>query len=491
MIESLQSEGGARMKNRILLVLVAVMLALSLGLVGCEQSSVDADAVVSECSGNLSVLKEDTASWVEAEIGMALESTDTIKCGDNSSAEISFLNGDTVEVAPGSEVEVADLIISTETDSAVIRLKLIVGSIIFRVVNIVDPASLYEVETPTGEVAIRGSAVQITVSEDGTTLVCNLEGDIWAIAQGVELQVPQGECCVIRPGEPPELVIAFPDPNLEAAIREAIGKPTGDIYPSDLEGLTSFDAQGRNITNLSGLEYCTGLTELHVLYNEIRDISPLTSLTSLTYLDLQGNQISDISPLANLTSLTWLSLWSNQISDISPLASLTRLTTLGLHQNQVTDISPLASLTSLTVLGLWSNQIASILPLASLTNLTILMLSANPISDISPLASLTGLGILTFRNSHVDDISPLANLTSLTWLGIDGNQISDISVLANLFSLKQLELHNNQISDISPLVDNEGLSAGDWVSLEGNPLSSDSINIYIPELEARGVDVDY
>jgi len=29
-------------------------------------------------------------------------------------------------------------------------------------------------------------------------------------------------------------IVTFPDPNLEAAIREAIGKPTGDIFQSDL-----------------------------------------------------------------------------------------------------------------------------------------------------------------------------------------------------------------------------------------------------------------
>jgi len=41
------------------------------------------------------------------------------------------------------------------------------------------------------------------------------------------------------------------------------------------------------------------------------------------------------------------------------------------------------------------------------------------------------------------------------------------------------------------LVENEGLGAGDGVYLYGNPLSSDSVNIYIPQLEARGVDVGY
>jgi hypothetical protein len=40
-------------------------------------------------------------------------------------------------------------------------------------------------------------------------------------------------------------------------------------------------------------------------------------------------------------------------------------------------------------------------------------------------------------------------------------------------------------------VDNEGLSEEDVAYLTGNLLSSDCINIYIPQLEARGVIVYY
>ena len=40
----------------------------------------------------------------------------------------------------------------------------------------------------------------------------------------------------------PDEVITFPDANLEAVIREAISKPTGDIYQSDLEALTELRA---------------------------------------------------------------------------------------------------------------------------------------------------------------------------------------------------------------------------------------------------------
>jgi len=41
------------------------------------------------------------------------------------------------------------------------------------------------------------------------------------------------------------------------------------------------------------------------------------------------------------------------------------------------------------------------------------------------------------------------------------------------------------------LVLNEGPGLGNQIDLRWNPLSSDSLNIYIPELEARGVIVEY
>ncbi|MAH39612.1 MAG: hypothetical protein CL873_03660, partial [Dehalococcoidales bacterium] len=69
--------------------------------------------------------------------------------------------------------------------------------------------------------------------------------------------------------------------------------------------------------------------------------------------------------------------------------------------------------------------------------------------------------------------------------------ISDISALAGLNDLQGLDLMDNNISDISALVENTGLSAGDTVNLSNNPLSAMSVNVYIPQLEERGVDVEY
>lgn len=48
----------------------------------------------------------------------------------------------------------------------------------------------------------------------------------------------------------------------------------------------------------------------------ITDISGIENFTNLTDLDLNWNNISDISALSGLTNLTDLNLWSNSISDV-------------------------------------------------------------------------------------------------------------------------------------------------------------------------------
>lgn len=186
-------------------------------------------------------------------------------------------------------------------------------------------------------------------------------------------------------------VVTFADPNLEAAIRQKIGKASGDIHWSDLEGITRLYLGSRGISNLTGLEYCNNLKELHLYQNQIKDLSPLADLIKLQDLHFWDNQISDISPLAELTNLSSLRLQDNQISDISPLSKLTKLKYLVLNNNQISDISPLDGLTNVETLLLKNNQIRDISPLAGLINLEYLNLNDNQIEDISPLVANRGL----------------------------------------------------------------------------------------------------
>ncbi len=159
--------------------------------------------------------------------------------------------------------------------------------------------------------------------------------------------------------------VSFPDADLEVAVRDALGKPGGDITADDMATLGALDADDRGISDLSGLEHAVNLRDLDLEDNEISDLSPLANLTALRSLDLEDNEISDLRPLANLTALRSLDLEGNEISDLGPLANLTGLRDLGLEDNEISDLSPLANLTALRDLDLEGNEISDLSPLVA------------------------------------------------------------------------------------------------------------------------------
>jgi hypothetical protein len=176
-----------------------------------------------------------------------------------------------------------------------------------------------------------------------------------------------------------DIVVTFPDHNLDTIIRIIISRPSGSIFSRQLAAVVSIDGNGVGIANLSGLEYCSNLETIY----------------------MNGGLVSDLTPISGLTKLRNVQFYQNHISVISPMAGLVNLERIILRDNTVTDISALS--------------------------------------------------------------------------GID--------------SLKILDLANNNVSDIAPLIANTGLAAGDTVHLDSDPLSQQSINTYIPELESRGVAV--
>ena len=239
--------------------------------------------------------------------------------------------------------------------------------------------------------------------------------------------------------------LSFVDPELDAAVRRAILKPTGDILPSDVVGLKWFSAAGRGIVSLEGIE----------------------KLTALTSLDLSGNQIENIRPLSRLTALELLYLNSNRVQDISALSGMTLLTVLDLSRNRITNI---AALSGLTELGLF-------------------YFNNNQVSDISPLSNMSDMEILYLGGNQIQDLSPLVHLRLLNTLSLSGNGLVDISALTGLTKLNFLSLSNNQIRDLSALVNNPGIQTFDTVVLSGNPLDAMSLDTQVPALEARRVTV--
>ena len=295
--------------------------------------------------------------------------------------------------------------------------------------------------------------------------------------------------------------VSIPDANLRAAIEAALGKARGaPITVAEMETLTNLKALRAGISDLTGLEFATNLTELYLWANNISDVSALSGLTNLIglnlslndltdaalpalsgltnlrELELNANYVSDLSPLSGLTNLRDLYLGSNGISDVSALSGLTNLRDLYLGFNQISDVSALSGLTNLTDLYLRRNNLtdAALPALSGLTNLRALHLGINNLTDaaLPALSGLTNLRELGLDGNNLTDaaLPALSGLTNLTWLGLESNNLTDAALpgLSSRANLQGLFLSGNNISDVSPL---SSLTNLQWLFLSANNIS--------------------
>ena len=275
------------------------------------------------------------------------------------------------------------------------------------------------------------------------------------------------------------LVIAVPDPNLKRAIRDTLSLPeTEPLTQGQMLRLLELNAQGKGITDLTGLEYASELQTLRLCDNQIHDLRPLTGLVRLETLTLCANSLNDIYSLASLTQLRALDLSENMIKDIAPLANLTLLEELGLERNEITAINPLIRLENLKTLRLADNPIRHLSSLLALDNveldievdtsqldpLDLVLAIPDPnleqairetleLSEDSPVTrrEMLRLTRLSAWDRGITDLTGLQHAISLIHLSLRYNQIEDLTPIANLIQLEELILHENPIKDLSPL----------------------------------------
>ena len=144
---------------------------------------------------------------------------------------------------------------------------------------------------------------------------------------------------------------------IEAAIRRAAKKPTGELTKADLEKVTHHSLRAKKLTEVpKGLEKLTQLTILGLGSNKLTDVSGLEKLTQLKVLALGSNQLTEVPKgLEKLTQLTYLTLSNNELTNVTGLEKLTQLEGLNLNVNRLTDVKGLEKLTNLSKLHLQNN----------------------------------------------------------------------------------------------------------------------------------------
>ena len=143
-----------------------------------------------------------------------------------------------------------------------------------------DPADGYEVYVGTGPTANESGLTNGT-QYYYTIFTCDNSGNY-----------STGETIAITPHVP--VAVTFNDANLEAAVRAALGIPSGDIYDDDCAGLLTLDTSGAAITDLTGIDAFISLEELNLAHAGLTDASQtglLSDLTRIVSLILYDNSI--------------------------------------------------------------------------------------------------------------------------------------------------------------------------------------------------------
>jgi hypothetical protein len=158
----------------------------------------------------------------------------------------------------------------------------------------------------------------------------------------------------------------------------------------------------------------------------------------------------------------------------------------------VCSLNGMQCLTSLRDLYIGDNpDLSNISPISHLKNLESLRMPFNDVVDIGPLSGLHGLVELELSdNKNLASLVPLSNLNSLSKLDLSSSNVTDIAPLSNPVGLAIVDLSWNKITDLGPLVDNQGIGAGDHISVKHNWLDCTEQSANIQALRDRGVDLD-
>ena len=263
----------------------------------------------------------------------------------------------------------------------------------------------------------------------------------------------------------------------------------------DKMALIYFDS--KSITDLTGIENCSKITDLYLNNNDILSMKPLEACTKIVKLMMANNKNmgDNNSAIEKMTGLTYLDLSNTGMTNIDNInnfinsLSRLKLVELNISKNGLQDITGIENITSLQKLyiadeALDNEDLEGVKNLAGLTTLDI---SGNKISDISVLSNLSNLTYLCFNNNKVESIEPLTGMI-FTHLEFSGNKVKDIKPLSSHNSINTLMMENNQIEDVTVL-DNILISDSNNFSMSGQKITkiidenaTGEISIELPQI---------
>ncbi|KAB2859576.1 MAG: T9SS type A sorting domain-containing protein [Flavobacteriales bacterium] len=245
----------------------------------------------------------------------------------------------------------------------------------------------------------------------------------------------------------PSLTIAqitlIPDPNFEQALIDSwldSAPLNGSVPNANIDTVTVLYITSKNITNLTGIEDFTAITEIHANHNQLSslDLSQNLSLKALNCLNNQLNSL-DITQNSQLISLE---CGINQLTSLD-ISQNTGLIYLSFYKNQISSID-VTQHPNLEWLDGANNQLPTLN-----TNqnplLKWLYCNDNLLTTLN-VTQNTFLDQFICENNNISSIDLTQN-TVVTWFACDSNQLTNLNLTQNIL-LEHFTCSRNQITSL-------------------------------------------
>src|SRR3954447_26475470 len=133
---------------------------------------------------------------------------DRVRTGADASARVVYFEGSVTELSANTGVLVQRLE-RTEGGNIVTNLFQSVGTTVSRVVQLVDPAAGFQVETPAATAYVRGTAPRVEVGRDGRTIITNVPDGTEGLVN-VQGKDQAGTVVVLLSGQETQVVPGLP-----------------------------------------------------------------------------------------------------------------------------------------------------------------------------------------------------------------------------------------------------------------------------------------
>ncbi|MBX3058208.1 MAG: FecR domain-containing protein [Anaerolineae bacterium] len=178
------------------------------------------------------IVPRQTQTTVAAGSILTVNQGDRIALPDDAAAQLSLYDGTIVDIAGGSNLELAELVTNDRTYR--VQLSLAAGRTLNRVVKLLGTDDKFEVRTPSSTASVRGTIFTVAV-------ISNTES-YYAVDEGIVRVTMGGEFIDVHPGQAVMAVVGQPLTLMAQLPKDATGAPVAQPDPQTSEQDSDADA---------------------------------------------------------------------------------------------------------------------------------------------------------------------------------------------------------------------------------------------------------